>query len=202
VSGVVSDFMSRRITKISVRLHPENTKALPVEEIRIILRGADDIIAKGGRTLLCRILKGSKEKKVLELKLNQSPAYGYLHEHSNEEVLGKIDWLIEHNFLDYEYFGRLPLLVYSPIGWEMEKETYTDELLERFHKMVDVGDTSFDFTQLKDRDRGMIFLLLDKIRIRGDVRFVPLLSNWEKVDYRKVQQRIRSVVHSLQSPMG
>jgi len=202
VSPCNSTFMSRRVTKIPVRLHPEKTKALPIEEIRMILRGADDIIARGGRTLLCRILKGSKEEKVLELKLNQSPAYGYLHELSNEEILGKIDWLIEHNFLHYEYFGRLPLLVYSPTGWEIEKETYTDELLERFHKMVEVGDTSFDFTQLKDRDRGMIFLLLDKIRIRGDARFVSLLSNWEKVDYKKVQQRIHSVIHSLQSRTG
>ncbi|MFH0991801.1 MAG: RQC-minor-1 family DNA-binding protein [bacterium] len=194
--------MSRRITKISVRLHPEKTTALPIEEIRMILRGADDIIARGGRTLLCRILKGSKEKKVLELKLNLSPAYGYLHELSNEEVLGKIDWLIEHNFLHYEYFGRLPLLVYSPIGWEIEKETYTNELYELFNKMVEVGDTSFDFTRLKDRDRGMIFLLLEKIRNRGDARFISLLSNWEKVDYKKVQQRIHSIIRSIQERTG
>jgi hypothetical protein len=31
-------------------------------EIRVILRAADDIIASGGRTLLAKILKGSREK--------------------------------------------------------------------------------------------------------------------------------------------
>jgi hypothetical protein len=35
------------------------------QEIRFILRAADAIIASGGRTLLAKILKGSKEKKVL-----------------------------------------------------------------------------------------------------------------------------------------
>jgi len=194
--------MSNKKTKVSVRLHPAETNALPMAEIRMILRGADSIIAKGGRTLLCRILKGSKEKKVLEFKLDQNPAYGYLRELANEEILGKIDWLIGHAFLDYEYFGRLPLLVYCPEGWEIEKETYTDELLGRFCKMIEVGDTSFDFTQLKDRDRGMIFLLLEKIRTRGDVRFVSLLNSWAKVDYKKVQERIHSVIHSLQSRTG
>ena len=191
--------MSRKITQIPVRLHPEKSKEIPIEDIRMILRGADDIIASGGRTLLCRILKGSKEKKVLELKLNQNPAYGYFSKLSNENIMGKIDWLIEHNLLRYEYSGRLPLLIYSPIGWEIEKETYTDELLEQFRKMIEVGDTSYDFSQLKDRDRGMIFLLLDKIQNLRDARFVPLLNNWEKVDYKKVQQRIHSVILSLQS---
>ena len=194
--------MSKQKNRVPVRLHPADTSTLPMAEIRAILRAADSIIAKGGRTLLCRILKGSKEKKVLEFKLDQNPAYGHLHELSNEEILGKIDWLIEHSFLDYEYSGRLPLLVYCPVGWEIEKETYTDELLDRFYRIIEGGDTSFDFTELKDRDRGMIFLLLDKIRTRGDARFVSLLNNWAEVDYKKVRERIHSVIHSLQSRTG
>ena len=86
--------MTRKVTRTLVRLHPENTNTLPPEQIKMILRGADDLIARGGRTLLCRILKGSKEKKVLELNLDRSPAYGYFRPLSNEEIMGKIDWLI------------------------------------------------------------------------------------------------------------
>ena len=164
----------------------------------MILRGADDLIASGGRTLLCRILKGSKEKKVLKLNLDQSPAYGYFRHLSNEEIMGKIDWLIKNNYLHYEYSGRLPVLVYSPVGWEIEKETYAEELWNRFNVLVESGQTKYDFSDLKDRDRSMIFLLLEKIRIGGDARYIPLLRSWEKVDYKKVQERIYSVIKSLQ----
>ena len=194
--------MSRKVTRIPVRLHPEKVKALPPEQIKMILRGADDLIARGGRTLLCRVLKGSKEKKVLEFNLDRSPAYGYFSDLSNEEVLGKIDWLIRNNFLHYVYNGRLPLLVYSPAGWEIEKETYADELWERFYNIVESGQTEYDFSDLKDRDRAMIFLLLEKIRIDGDARYVPLLRSWERVDYKKVQERIHSVIRSIQERTG
>jgi hypothetical protein len=190
--------MSRKVTRTLVRLHPENTNTLPPEQIKMILRGADDLIASGGRTILCRILKGSKEKKVLELNLDQSPAYGYFRHLSNEEIMGKIDWLIKNNYLHYEYSGRLPVLVYSPVGWEIEKETYAEELWNRFNVLVESGQTKYDFSDLKDRDRAMIFLLLEKIRIGGDARYIPLLHSWEKVDYKKVQERIYSVIKSLQ----
>jgi len=36
-------------------------------DILTILRAADEIIAQGGRTLLAKVLKGSREKKVLQL---------------------------------------------------------------------------------------------------------------------------------------
>jgi hypothetical protein len=194
--------MSRKVTRTPVHLHPEKVKALPPEHIKMILRGADDLIARGGRTLLCRVLKGSKEKNVLEFNLDRSPAYGYFNDLSNEEVLGKIDWLIKNNFLHYEYDGRLPLLVYSPAGWEIEKETIAEELWERFHNIVESGQTEYDFSDLKDRDRAMIFLLLEKIHIGGDARYVTLLRSWEKVDYRKVQERIHSVIRSIQERTG
>lgn len=41
----------------------QETKRLPEADIRAILRAADELIATGGRTLLAKILKGSREKK-------------------------------------------------------------------------------------------------------------------------------------------
>ena len=64
--------MSRRITRTQVRLHPENTDKIFVQEIKMILRGADNLIMRGGRTLLSKMLKGSKEKKLLQLGLDQN----------------------------------------------------------------------------------------------------------------------------------
>ena len=190
--------MSRRINRTPVHLHPTKTKELPVEEIRAILRGADDLIARGGRTLLSKILKGSKDKRMLELRLDRSPVYGIFRRLPNEEILAKIDWLITNFYLQYEYDGRLPLLVYTPQGWEIERETYAEELFQGFLRMVELGQTEYDMAYLKDRDRQMIFLLLDKVARRGDKRFVPLLNSWARIDYKKVQERIRTVTRTIE----
>ncbi|UOQ49826.1 hypothetical protein MUN88_07060 [Gracilibacillus caseinilyticus] len=54
-----------------------NRNNLSVEEIKVILRAADELIGQGGGTLLAKILKGSREKRVLELELDKCPVYGY-----------------------------------------------------------------------------------------------------------------------------
>jgi hypothetical protein len=48
----------------------------------------------------------------------------------------------------------------------------------------------------------MIWLLLDKIAATGDPRFIPPLEAWKKLDYKKVQQRIRQVILQLKSSSG
>ncbi len=66
--------MSRKPKRVPVSLDPLPIDHLPEEEVRIILRGADDLIMRGGRTRLAKILKGSREQKILELDLDHSPA--------------------------------------------------------------------------------------------------------------------------------
>jgi hypothetical protein len=50
---------------------------------------------------------------------------------------------------------------------------------------------------LKDKPRDLILLLLDKVEANGDRKYIPLLEAWERVDYKKVRQRIRQVVSRL-----
>jgi superfamily II DNA helicase RecQ len=191
--------MSRRITRTSVHLYPAKTKDLPIQEVKAILRGADDLIARGGRTLLSKILKGSKEKKILELGLDRSPAYGFFQGFSTEHVLEKIDWLIKNYYLQYEYDGRLPLLVYTPKGWEIERGTYAEELFQKLRAMVEGNESTFDVATLKDRNRGMIMLLLDILETQADERFIPLLQRWYDLEYKKVRQRIGSVIRAIKA---
>lgn len=61
--------MSRKVHRVPVYFDTKGISVLPFEEIKCILRGADEIIMQGGRSLLAKILKGSKDKKVIELKL-------------------------------------------------------------------------------------------------------------------------------------
>lgn len=69
--------MSRKKQRVGYHLAPKDVKNLPFEEIKAILRGADELIAVGGRSLLAKILKGSKDKKLLQYGLDKSPVYGF-----------------------------------------------------------------------------------------------------------------------------
>lgn len=171
-------------------------KQLPLHEIKAILRGADDLIMSGGRSMLAKILKGSRDKKVLELGLDKSPVYGYYDKLKLEEITAKIDWLIINDYLEIKYDYRLPLLAYTEKGWAIERDTYSDELLDRLRGLLESGNYSF-VLELKDRNRGMILLLLDKIKATRDKRFIPLLEVWVAIDYKKIQAVIREVIEAL-----
>ena len=152
----------------------------------------------GGRTLLAKILKGSGDKRLLELGLDASPVYGVYQDMPLKEVQARIDWVILQGYLAIEYDHRLPLLVYTPRGWEIEKETFASELLAGFDQLLEQPG-EYDMTYLKDRNRGMIFLLLDKPAATQDPKYIPLLEAWAKIDYRKVRSRIRQVITALKS---
>jgi hypothetical protein len=172
---------------------------LTESEICIILRAADDIIAQGGRTLLAKILKGSKEKKLLELGLQQNPSYGFFHSLSLNEIMAKIDWMLEHDFLQIEFSGKLPMLVYTEKGWEIEREQFADELLRQWDTWLAEGVADVDMNYLKDRNRGMMLLFLQNIQASGNKQYIPYLQAWKKIDYRKVREAIHEVIVHLES---
>ena len=190
--------MSRRSHRVAINLDTKGLKELSEDDLKAILRGADDIIAQGGRTLLMRILRGSASKDVLDRSLDQSPVYGYFRDLSNEDTLARIDWVILNGYLRIEYASRLPLLVYTQEGWEIERETYADELLKEIEAALK-DDPPYEMAHLKDRDRGMILLLLDKVAATGNRNFIPALKAWKRVDYKKVQQRIQQTIQRLEA---
>ncbi|MDI7277090.1 MAG: RQC-minor-1 family DNA-binding protein [Anaerolineae bacterium] len=190
--------MSRRVQRVRYRLNTRGIKQLPREDLVAILRGADDLIMSGGRNLLALVLKGSREKKLLELGLDQSPVYGYYRHLTREEVLARIDWAIVHGYLDIAYDYRLPLLVYTEEGWEIERETRVAEFLRGFDQMLEAGPP-YGMEYLKDRNRDMILLLLDKVEATRDPKYIPLLQAWAEIDYKKVRKRIHEVIDRLTS---
>lgn len=189
--------MGRKIRRVPVHLNIKGISTLPFEEIKSILRGVDDIIAQGGRALLAKILKGSRDKKIIEKKLHNSPVYGYLKNLTIDEIIAKIDWLILNGYLAIEYDYRLPLLVYTDKGWAIEMDTYSDELLAEFDQLLENSSENYDMSYLKDSNRQMIFLLLDKVKATNNPKYIPILRAWEKIDYKKVQKRIRCVMLKL-----
>jgi len=189
--------MSRKVNRVKYHLDSKGIEELPYEEIVAILRAADDLIMRGGRNSLSKLLKGSKEKKIIELGLDTNPFYGFYSSIPLEEILAKIDWTIKNNYLAIEYDYRLPLLIFTEKGWEIEKDTYSSELLKGFDKIVDSGADFFNMNYLKDKDRGLIFLLLDKVKQTSNKKYIPILEAWKEIDYKKVKQRINQVINSI-----
>lgn len=188
--------MGRKKQRVRYELDTGDIRHLTDEEIKAILRATDEIIATGGRSMLAKILKGSKDKKVLEHGLDQCPVYGYYRELTLQQITNRIDWMIKKGYIEIEYRDRLPMLIFSEIGWEIERETFAEELLQKLTELLQGKDYSF-VQELKNRNRGMILLLIDKIRLTGNARFIPLLKFWKEIEHKKVQEKIQGTIDNL-----
>ncbi|UOQ83467.1 RQC-minor-1 family DNA-binding protein [Gracilibacillus salinarum] len=170
-----------------------------VEEIKVILRAADELIGQGGKTLLAKILKGSREKRVLELDLDECPVYGYFKSEKIDVVKEKIDWMIDHKFLEIQYSGKLPMIIYTERGWIIERDQRVDEFLDEWQEWIKQGMQDVDMTYLKGRNREMLFLLLEKVYESGNQAYIPYLKLWKQVDYKKVKAAIQETIEALEN---
>lgn len=192
--------MSRKVQRVQYELDPKNIKKLQSEELKAILRGADELIGNGGRSLLVKILKGSHAQEILRLRLDQCPVHGYFHYLPVDEILARIDRAILDGYLKVIYDYRLPVLVFTDAGWEIEKETFANELFAGFDELLATKQPPYDMSYLKDRNRSLIWCLLDKVEASGNSKYLPLLEAWEQIDYKKVRLRIEEVVRKIKSP--
>lgn len=184
--------MSRKVRRVPVSLDAGEIKDLPQEDIRMILRGADELISTGGRSMLAKILKGSKDKKIFEYKLNECPAYGYYQDMKLDDISKCIDWMIKEDYLRIEYDYRLPLLVFSEKGWQIEKETFAQELYQRMCLDVEEKKARVLF-EMKEVNRQVVMCVLDKIEKDGTKEFLPYLEAWKMLEVKKVAARIAEV---------
>lgn len=184
--------MSKKVRRVPVILDAGEIKDLPQEDIQMILRGADELISIGGRSMLAKILKGSKDKKIFEYKLNECPAYGYYQDMKLDDIGKCIDWMIKEDYLRIEYDYRLPLLVFSEKGWQIEKETFAQELYQRMCLDVEEKKARVIF-EMKEVNRQVVMCVLDKIEKEGTEEFLPYLEAWKMLEVKKVAARIAEV---------
>ncbi len=190
--------MSKRKPKVSYSLDGSGIADLTENEIKAILRAADELIATGGRSILSKILKGSKVQKVFEYGLDKCPVYGFYEHLTLPEITKRIDWTIENGYLEIEYSGSLPVIVFSESGWEIERETYTEELLQKLQNLIHSEDFSI-VLELKDRNRRIILLLIEKIKKTGNPGFIPLLKAWEQIDYKRIRTVLQDAIDQLEN---
>lgn len=173
-------------------------RSLSETEKAAILRAADELIGTGGRSMLTKILKGSRDKKVLEHGLDQCSAYGFYRSMTLEEISHRVDWMVKKDYLRIDYDGRLPMLVFSEKGWEIERDTYAEELYQNICRDVKEGQFR-TIPEMKNVNRLVVFDVLEKIRAGRDKAFLPMLAEWKKTEVRKVRERIGSVEKTIES---
>lgn len=188
--------MSKKVRRVPVVLDAGEIKDLPQEDIRMILRGADELISTGGRSMLAKILKGSKDKTIFKYKLNECPAYGYYQDMKLDDISKCIDWMIKEDYLRIEYDYRLPLLVFSEKGWQIEKETFAQELYQRMCLDVEEKKARVLF-EMKEVNRQVVMRVLDKIEKEGTEEFLPYLEAWKMSEVKKVAARIAEVENKI-----
>jgi len=190
--------MSRK-SRVQYELSDLRGVAAPsAEDIEKILRAADEIISTAGRTMLAKILKGSKDKKLLEKELNKCPSYGYYNHLSIEGITKIVDWMIVNDYLDIDYNWRLPMIVFTEKGWETYKPIYADEL---YNSILAVSEKDKDalIEQLKQTNRQVIILLIIKIRESKNIGFIRFLTKWQEMEVRKVREMIDKTIFKLKS---
>lgn len=188
--------MSKKVRRVPVVLDAGEIKDLPQEDIQMILRGTDELITTGGRSMLAKMLKGSKDKKIFEYKLNECPAYGYYQDMKLDDISKCIDWMIKEDYLRIEYDYRLPLLAFSEKGWQIEKETFAQELYQRMCLDVEEKKARVIF-EMKEVNRQVVMCVLDKIEKHGTKEFLPYLEAWKMLEVKKVAARIIEVENKI-----
>ena len=187
-----------RKPRVQYELDTGGIEHLPLQDIIIILRGADELINTGGRSMLAKILKGSRDKKLLELNLQECPAYGYYHDKTLQEITKCIDYCIVGDYLDIQYNGRLPTLVFSPKGWEIERHTYAMEWYQRLKSMAE--NKTIDMEQIKELlivNREVVLEVLDTVKMENNVELEPVLLVWKEIEVKKVRSKIGGVIASF-----
>ncbi|MDS0525918.1 DNA helicase II [Clostridium sp. SHJSY1] len=168
------------------------------DDINNILRAADEIIASAGRTMLAKILKGSKDKKLLEKELNTCPSYGYYSQLTIEDITKIVDWMIVNDYLDIQYNWKLPMIVFSEKGWETYKPFYADEL---YNLILNVDKDKCDelIERMKITNRQVVKILLPKIGESKNIGFIRFLEKWETGEVKKVRVMINKTISKLKS---
>lgn len=183
--------MARRQSPVRVRLTPADEMIKPNDdEIRCILRAADEIIMRAGRDMLAKILKGSRDKKVLGYGLNSCPVYGCFRQRTLAEITKLIDWTIDAHYLTWDYHGRLPLIVFTPEGWDHYKPIYAEELHQLILHTTETEEVSALIDRLRETNREVILLLLEKMAASKNIGVLRFLEEWKWNEVKKVRSRI------------
>ena len=75
-------------------------------------------------------------------------------------------------------------MVFSEKGWQLEKETFAQELYQRMCLDVEEKKGRVIF-EMKEVNRQVVMCVLDKIEKEGTEEFLPYLEAWKMLEVKK-----------------
>ena len=168
------------------------------EDLAIILHGADSVVHRGGRSQLVKLLKGSRDKKILELGLDTDESYGALSHFTLDGIARRVDWTIEKGYLDYYYEWRQPLLMFTDQGWELERPVAIEGMFRQFCRDVDEGEMRMA-GRMADIKNDIQLDVIELIAQRCDERCLGHLEAWSGKTTKRIRKKIAWAQRTIQA---
>ena len=86
--------------------------------------------------------------------------------------------------------------MFSEKGWQIEKETFAQEIYQRMCLDVKENKARVIF-EMKEVNRQVVMRVLDKIEKDGTEEFLPYLEAWKMLEVKKVAVRIAEVENKI-----
>lgn len=192
--------MSRRYRQDPCRnalvLNTGDCTELSDEELAIILRAADEVVNRGCRTILAKLLKGSREQSVFEHHLDQTTSYGKLSHLTIKQIGNRIDLAIQLGYLYVYYDKDFPYLAYTDRGWELERGIRARELADLFFTDCDVRATMA--ARMESIANEVAFETIALIGQEGEPSHIPALEAWRSVATRKIRPKLGNAIRCIQ----
>lgn len=189
----------RLTTAKASRAVPAAAGVAPTDaELCAIVRGADALVMRAGRTMLALILKGSRAQGVRERGWEGLPVYGALGHLAIKAIRQRVDWAIAQGFLQIERDRGANLLCLGPAGWELDRQIYAEEILHDFEAKAVEPFQLGDYMYLQEINPEILAQVLDEVRRTRAVHLVPVLSAWRGFANPAVRRRIDFVADVLQ----
>ena len=148
-----------------------------------------------------KLLRGSRDKKLLELGMDADPSYGALSHLTLDEIARKVDWTIEEGYLDYYYEWRQPLLMFTERGWELERPVVAEEFFEQFSR--DVGDGEFRMAgRMTDIKNEVQLDVIERIAQRCDERCLAHLEAWSGQTTKRIRKKLAWAQRTIRARMS
>jgi len=148
-----------------------------------------------------KLLKGSRDKRLLELGMDADGSYGALSYLTLDEIARKVDWTIEAGYLDYYYEWRQPLLMFTERGWELEKPVVVEEFFEQFCR--DVEDGKFRMAErMVDIKNEVQLDVIELIAQRCDERCLAHLEVWSSQTTKRIRKKLAWAQRTIRARMS
>jgi hypothetical protein len=186
----------RPLERIREEIDPAENVPLTAEEHEGILRGAWLVAAKGGRSQLSLLLKGSRDKTVLKHGLDQSPVYGKLAYLTIEEIENRVDQLIRKEELRTEFVGNLPLIFLSDQSWSRIRP-WAQQYECRQAASADSRRLTEILDNWRNRRRDEQIQLLEAMASIEPGAARRVLQTWHGVAGKEMRSKIEAVLSAL-----